>query len=61
MTDAQDLRPDDEPLPLTEPRTPDEELLDSPALTATDPMRIRRMRRELAMGFAALAEVGAAV
>lgn len=57
MTDAQDLRPDDEPLPLTEPRTPDEELLDSPALTATDPMRIRRMRRELEVGFAALADV----
>ncbi len=53
MTDAQDLQPDDD-----EPaRTPDEELLDSPALTATDPMRIRRMRRELETGFAALADV----
>ncbi|MGN6189991.1 MAG: TIGR00730 family Rossman fold protein [Conexibacter sp.] len=59
MTDAQDLRPDadDEPLQIPTPRTPDEELLDSPALTATDPMRIRRMRRELEMGFAALADV----
>lgn len=56
MTDAQDLRPDDiddEPLP----RSPDEELLESPALVATDPMRIRRMRRELELGFAALADV----
>jgi uncharacterized protein (TIGR00730 family) len=58
VTDAQDLRPDDDPrAPLPAPRTPDEELLDSPALTATDPMRIRRMRRELEMGFAALADV----
>jgi uncharacterized protein (TIGR00730 family) len=59
VTDAQDLRPDDDDdaLPLSPPRTPDEELLDSPALTATDPMRIRRMRRELEMGFAALADV----
>jgi uncharacterized protein (TIGR00730 family) len=40
------------------PRTPDEELLESPpSLAATDPMRIRRMRRELEMGFAALADV----
>ncbi len=52
MTDAQDLQPDEEP-----PRTPDEELLDNPALTATDPMRIRRMRHELEAGFAALADV----
>ncbi|HMJ03121.1 MAG TPA: TIGR00730 family Rossman fold protein [Conexibacter sp.] len=52
MTDAQDLQPDDE-----RPRSPDEELLESPALVATDPMRIRRMRRELEMGFAALADV----
>ena len=52
MTDAQDLQPDEET-----PRTPDEELLDSPALTATDPMRIQRMRRELEAGFAALADV----
>ncbi len=52
MTDAQDLQPDEEP-----PRTPDEELLDSPALTATDPMRIRRMRRELEIGFSTLADV----
>jgi uncharacterized protein (TIGR00730 family) len=53
VTDAQDLRPDDEPTP----RTPDEELLESPAQVATDPMRIQRMRRELEMGFAALADV----
>jgi len=52
VTDAQDLQPDDE-----RPRSPDEELLESPALVATDPMRIRRMRRELEMGFAALADV----
>ena len=51
MTDAQDLRPDDEP------RTPDEELLDERDQLATDPMRILRMRRELEMGFAALADV----
>ena len=57
MTDAQDLQPEEEPLP----RTPDEELLDRPHLTATDPMRIRRMRRELEMGFAALADVHAGV
>jgi uncharacterized protein (TIGR00730 family) len=57
VTDAQDLRPDDEPLPPAEPRTPDEELLDSSAQTATDPMRIQRMRRELEIGFAALADV----
>jgi uncharacterized protein (TIGR00730 family) len=58
VTDAQDLRPDDEePLRIATPRTPDEELLESPALVATDPMRIRRMRRELEMGFATLADV----
>ena len=58
MTDAQDLQPDDEqPLRIPTPRTPDEELLDNPALTATDPMRIRRMRRELELGFATLADV----
>jgi uncharacterized protein (TIGR00730 family) len=59
VTDAQDLQPDeDDPgAPLPGPRTPDEELLDSPYLAATDPMRIRRMRRELEMGFAALADV----
>jgi len=57
VTDAQDLQPEEEPLP----RTPDEELLDRPHLTATDPMRIRRMRRELEMGFAALADVHAGV
>lgn len=53
MTDAQDLRPDDDPLP----RTPDEELLESPAQVETDPIRIQRMRRELETGFAALADV----
>ena len=53
MTDAQDLRPeDDQPA-----RTPDEELLVGPPEVATDPMRIRRMRRELEAGFAALADV----
>jgi uncharacterized protein (TIGR00730 family) len=52
VTDAQDLRPDDEPA-----RTPDEELLVGPPEVATDPMRIQRMRRELEMGFAALADV----
>ncbi|HXE44134.1 MAG TPA: TIGR00730 family Rossman fold protein [Conexibacter sp.] len=60
MTDAQDLRPEPDDganAPLPGPRTPDEELLDSPHFTATDPMRIRRMRRELEMGFAALADV----
>ncbi len=62
MTDAQDLRPEDEdPLRIPTPRTPDEELLDSPAPLATDPMRIRRMRRELEVGFAALADVGKGV
>jgi uncharacterized protein (TIGR00730 family) len=53
VTDAQDLRPDDDP----SPRTPDEELLDERDQAATDPMRIHRMRRELEMGFAALADV----
>jgi uncharacterized protein (TIGR00730 family) len=53
VTDAQDLQADDEPLS----RTFDEELLDERDQTATDPMRIRRMRRELEMGFAALADV----
>jgi uncharacterized protein (TIGR00730 family) len=53
VTDSQDLRPEQEP----PPRTPDEELLESPARVETDPMRIRRMRRELESGFAALADV----
>jgi len=55
VTDAQDLdlEPDDEP----RSRTLDEELLDERDPAATDPMRIRRMRRELEMGFAALADV----
>ena len=52
MTDAQDLRPEDEPA-----RTADEELLVGPPEVATDPMRLRRMRRELEVGFAALADV----
>jgi len=52
VTDAQDLLPDDEPA-----RTPDEELLVGPPEVATDPMRILRMRRELEMGFATLADV----
>jgi uncharacterized protein (TIGR00730 family) len=52
MTDAQDLLPDDDA-----PRTPDEELLDERDSAATDPMRIRRMRRELEMGFEALEDV----
>ncbi len=53
MTDAQDLRPDDD----ERARTPDEELLVGPPEVATDPMRILRMRRELETGFAALADV----
>ncbi len=52
MTETQDLQPDDE-----RPRSPAEVLLESPALVATDPMRIRRMRRELEVGFDALADV----
>jgi uncharacterized protein (TIGR00730 family) len=54
VTDAQDLQPDGDPIP---PRTLDEELLDERDMAATDPMRIRRMRRELEMGFATLADV----
>ena len=62
MTDASDLRPeDDDDLPPPHPRTFDEELLDERTGAATDPMRIRRMRRELEMGFAALADVEAGV
>jgi uncharacterized protein (TIGR00730 family) len=53
VTDARDLQPDEDDLP----RSPDEELLDERDPAATDPMRIRRMRRELEMGFAALADV----
>jgi uncharacterized protein (TIGR00730 family) len=57
VTDAQNLRPsDDEPTP----RTLDEELLAAGSVE-TDPMRIQRMRRELEMGFAALADVEHAV
>jgi uncharacterized protein (TIGR00730 family) len=58
VTDA--LRPDDEAEDDAEanrPRTLDEELLDAPLEHATDPMRISRMRRELEMGFDALADV----
>lgn len=43
------------------PRTLDEELLDAAQEGATDPMRVRRMRRELEMGFATLGDVGPAV
>jgi uncharacterized protein (TIGR00730 family) len=57
VTDAQDLhRDDDDPAP----RTLDEELLAAGSVE-TDPMRIQRMRRELEMGFAALADVEHAV
>ncbi len=55
MTDESDPRPGDEAAPP--PRTFDEELLDSASEFATDPMRIARMRRELEMGFEALADV----
>jgi uncharacterized protein (TIGR00730 family) len=58
VTDARDLLDEDDP---QRPRTLDEELLDSPVEAATDPMRIRRMRHELEMGFAALADVDRAV
>jgi len=58
MERAPDLDPDDPRLPA---RTPDEELLESVERESTDPMRIRRMRRELEMGFAALADVELAV
>jgi uncharacterized protein (TIGR00730 family) len=55
VTDARDLpQEEDEP---QRPKTFDEELLETPALVETDPMRLRRMRRELEMGFAALADV----
>ena len=58
MTESQDLTPDDDPrTPPTGPRTPDEELLESPSSVETDPMRIQRMRRELEMGFSTLADV----
>ena len=55
MTDARDLRSEEDPPAAA--RTLDEELLDERTQAATDPMRIRRMRRELEMGFAALADV----
>jgi uncharacterized protein (TIGR00730 family) len=57
VTDAQDLRPDDDE---SRPRTFDEELLEAAAVE-TDPLRIQRMRRELEMGFDALADVEHAV
>jgi uncharacterized protein (TIGR00730 family) len=57
VTDAQDLRPDDDAEPVPPARTLDEELLEAASSVETDPMRIRRMRRELEMGFAALADV----
>lgn len=53
---SDDMSEDPTPGPQR-PRTPDEELLEAPLEVATDPMRIRRMRRELEMGFAALADV----
>jgi uncharacterized protein (TIGR00730 family) len=55
VSDARDL-PDEDDRP-ERPKTFDEELLDNPAQAETDPMRLRRMRRELEMGFAALADV----
>lgn len=58
MDEAHPLRPEQPEPPA---RTPDEELLESVEREATDPMRIRRMRRELEMGFAALADVDQAV
>jgi uncharacterized protein (TIGR00730 family) len=64
MADARDI-PSRHQLDDADPsgvaRTPDEELLESIERDATDPMRIRRMRRELEMGFAALANVEEAV
>jgi uncharacterized protein (TIGR00730 family) len=57
VTDAHDLRPDDDDDPEQPARTLDEELLEATSSVETDPMRIRRMRRELEMGFAALADV----
>jgi uncharacterized protein (TIGR00730 family) len=39
------------------PLTPDEELLEPSSHVETDPIRVRRMQRELEMGFAALADV----
>lgn len=59
MRPASDADPD--PAPRLPARTADEELLASVEREATDPMRIRRMRRELEMGFAALADVELAV
>jgi uncharacterized protein (TIGR00730 family) len=55
VTDAHELPADDD-VPQ-QARTWDEELLESPAQVETDPMRIRRMRHELEMGFEALADV----
>jgi uncharacterized protein (TIGR00730 family) len=54
VTDARDLPAGEDP---QRARTLDEELLESPARVETDPMRIQRMRRELEMGFRALADV----
>lgn len=54
MTDARDLPAEEDG---HRARTFDEELLESPARVETDPMRIQRMRRELEMGFRALADV----
>jgi uncharacterized protein (TIGR00730 family) len=55
VTDAREARADPDEPPHA--RTFDEELLESPAQVETDPMRLRRMRRELEMGFSALADV----
>jgi len=43
------------------PRTPDEELLEAPRDIVTDQFRVRRMRRELEMGFQELADVERAI
>jgi hypothetical protein len=43
------------------PHPAEDELLEAPERVATDPMRVRRMRRELEMGFDALRDVGPAV
>jgi uncharacterized protein (TIGR00730 family) len=57
VTDARDVTDEDDDAPL-HGRTFDEELLEGPPpQVETDPMRLRRMRRELEMGFAALADV----
>jgi uncharacterized protein (TIGR00730 family) len=54
VTDEHDLGADELP---PHAQTLDEELLEPASSAETDPMRIQRMRRELEMGFAALADV----